>query len=110
MPNLSGQPRYDSEMRDDWLDRLARFNQHFGRFLRDALGVLLIAVALILFLALRGVTQGVLLSPWVGRLAQWFGWGAYLVGIAVGYAGYALLRRDPTPLPWGRLFALEVAA
>ena len=101
---------YESEVSDDWLDRLARFNQHFGRFVRDVFGVLLIAAALILFLALRGATQGVLLSPWVGRLALWFGWGAYLVAIAIGYAGYASLRRGTTPLPWGRLFALEVAA
>ena len=63
-----------------------------------------------IFLALRGYTEGVLLTPWVSQLALWFGWGAYLVVIAIGYAGYALLRRSVTPLPWGRLFALEVAA
>jgi S-DNA-T family DNA segregation ATPase FtsK/SpoIIIE len=101
---------YESEVSDDWLDRLARFNQHFGRFLRDALGVVLVAAALIVLLALRGYTRGVLLTPWVAQLALWFGWGAYFVVIAVGYAGYALLRRSVTPLPWGRLFAIEVAA
>ncbi|HEX9387128.1 MAG TPA: DNA translocase FtsK [Anaerolineales bacterium] len=108
--NSESQRVYDSELSDDWLDRLARFNQHFGRFVRDTFGVLLIAAALIVFLALRGYTQGVLLTPWVTRLALWFGWGAYLVVFAFGYAGYALLRRSVTPLPWGRLFALEVAA
>jgi len=101
---------YESEVSDDWLDRLARFNQHFGRFVRDAFGVLLIAAALVLFLGLRGNTQGVLLTPAVAWLALWLGWGAYLVVIAFGYAGYALLRRSPIPLPWGRLFALEAAA
>lgn len=55
MSNRLDEQRYDSEVRDDWLDRLARFNQHFGRFLRDAVGVLLIAFALMSFLAL-GVT------------------------------------------------------
>jgi S-DNA-T family DNA segregation ATPase FtsK/SpoIIIE len=108
--NSESQRVYESEVSDDWLDRLTRFNQHFGRFVRDTLGVVLIAAALIILLALRGYTQGVLLTPWVGRLALWFGWGAYLVVIAIGYAGYALLRRSVTPLPWGRLFALEVAA
>jgi len=108
--NSEPQRVYESDLSDDWLDRLARFNQHFGRFVRDALGVLLIAAALIIFLALRGYTTGVLLTPWVSRLALWFGWGAYLVVIAFGYGGYALLRRSVTPLPWGRLFALEVAA
>ena len=108
--NSEPQHIYESEVSDDWLDRLARFNQHFGRFLRDALGVSLIAAALITFLALRGYTAGVLLTPWIIRLALWFGWGAYLVVIAIGYSGYVFLRRDSTPLPWGRLFALEVAS
>ena len=108
--NSESQRVYESEVSDDWLDRLARFNQHFGRFLRDVLGVVLLAAALIILLALRGVTQGVLLTPWVTQLALWFGWGAFFVVIAVGYAGYALLRRSVTSLPWGRLFALEVAA
>jgi S-DNA-T family DNA segregation ATPase FtsK/SpoIIIE len=108
--NSEPQRVYESELSDDWLDRLARFNQHFGRFVRDVLGVLLIAAALIIFLALRGYTQGVLLTPWVSRLALWFGWGAYLIVFAFAYGGYALLRRSVTPLPWGRLFALEVAA
>ena len=108
--NSERQRLYESEVSDDWLDRLARFNQHFGRFVRDVLGVMFIAAALIILLALRGYTQGVLLTPWVRQLALWFGWGAYLVVFAVGYIGYALLRRSVTPLPWGRLFALEVAA
>jgi DNA segregation ATPase FtsK/SpoIIIE, S-DNA-T family len=101
---------YESEIQDDWLDRFARFNQHFGRFIRDALGVLLIAAALMILLALRGYTEGVLLTPWADRLALWFGWGAYLVVIAIGYAGYVFLRRGVTPIRWGRLFALELAA
>src|SRR5512143_2540334 len=101
------QNTYESEVRDDWLDRFARFNQHFGRFARDALGVLLIAAALMTLLALRQYTQGILLTPWVNLLSLWFGWGAYLIVIAIGYIGYAFLRRSKTPLPWGRLFALE---
>jgi S-DNA-T family DNA segregation ATPase FtsK/SpoIIIE len=104
------QRTYDSEVGDDWLDRFASFNQHFGRFIRDALGVLFITVALITLLALRGYTAGVLLTPWTNLLLVWFGWGAYLIVIAIGYIGYAFLRRSTTPLPWGRLFALEVVA
>ena len=101
---------YEAEGRDDWLDRLARFNQHFGRFARDTIGILLIAIALMTLLALRGSTQGVLLTPWAEILLLWFGWGAYLIVIAIAYVGYALLRRSSAPLPWGRLFALELAA
>ncbi len=111
MPKSSEpQTIYESEVRDDWLDRVARFNQHFGRFARDAFGVVLIAIALMTFLALAGFTEGVLLTPLVDRLSLWFGWGAYLIAIAIGYSGYAFLRHNTTPLPWGRLFALELAA
>jgi S-DNA-T family DNA segregation ATPase FtsK/SpoIIIE len=101
---------YESEVSDDWLDRVARFNQHFGRFARDTIGVILIAAALMTLLALGGYTEGILLTPWAELLSVWFGWGAYLVVLAVGYMGYAFLRRSTVPLPWGRLFALEIAA
>lgn len=102
--------RYESESRDDWLDRLASFNQHFGRFVRDILGVILIAFATMTFLALRGSTDGVLLTPWVGLLSLWFGWGSYLVLLGIGYAGFALLRRREGSLSWTQLFALELAS
>ena len=111
MTRKSGSNRnYESELRDGWLERLAQFNQHFGRFVRDALGVMLIAFALMSFLAVGNYTEGLLLSPWADMLVLWFGWGAYLVIIAIGYAGFSLLRRAGTPLPWGRLFALELAS
>ena len=111
MPKRSEpQQTYESEMRDDWLDRLARFNEHFGRFVRDALGVLLIAAALMSFLALGGYTRGALLTPWSDLLSEQFGWGSYLVVLAIGYVGFALLRRDSLAIGWGRFFALELAA
>ena len=67
---------YESEVSDDWLDRVARFNQHFGRFARDTIGVVLIAAALMTLLALGGYTEGLLLTPWAEWLYLWFGWGA----------------------------------
>ena len=111
MPKRSDIQRiYESEVHHDWLDRLARFNEHFGRFVRDALGVLLVAAALMSMLALGGYTRGTLLTPWSDLLSLQFGWGAYLVAIAIGYVGFALLRRDSLAIGWGRLFALELAA
>lgn len=111
MPKRSDIQRiYESEVHHDWLDRLARFNEHFGRFVRDALGVLLVAAALMSILALGGYTRGTLLTPWSDLLSLQFGWGAYLVAIAIGYVGFALLRRDSLAIGWGRLFALELAA
>jgi len=106
---ISAHPN-EPEPRNDWLDRLARFNEHFGRFVRDALGVLLIAVALMSFLALAGYTEGLVLTPWADLISLWFGWGAYLVVVAIGYTGFSILRRNATSLSWGRLFALELAS
>ena len=103
-------PQDDPEPRNDWLDRLAQFNEHFGRFARDAAGVLLIAFALMSVLALAGFTQGLLLTPWATVLSVQFGWGAYLVAVAIGYSGVALLRRDGFTVHWGKLFAVELAA
>lgn len=100
----------EDEARGEWLDRLVQFNQHFGRFIRDALGVGLIALALMSLLALWDYTEGALLSPWADFLALWFGWGAHLFIVAIGYAGIVLLRRRGITFHWGRFFALELAS
>ena len=111
MPNRSTpQPSYEPDVRDDWLGRLARFNLHFGRSIRDALGIFLIAIALITLLALRRFTGGVLLTPWIGLLSLWFGWGAYIVALAIGFSGFVIIQRDAFSIGWGRIFALEIAA
>jgi S-DNA-T family DNA segregation ATPase FtsK/SpoIIIE len=94
----------------DWLENLARFNLHFGRFLRDAAGVLFIAFALMSLLAIGRVTEGALLTPFAAALALWFGWGRFLVVFAIGYFGYFLLRHSGEEIRWQRLIALELAA
>jgi len=101
---------YEAEMRNDWLDRLANFNLHFGRFVRDALGVSLIAFSLMTFLALRSYTQGALLTPWADFLLLWVGWGSYLGVFGLGYSGFLLLRRTGNVMRWAQLFSLEIAA
>ena len=95
---------------NDWLDRLARFNLHFGRFLRDTSGIFLIALALMSLLAIWDATQGILLTPWADFLVTWFGWGSYILIIAIGYCGFALLRHHADGTKWGRVFALELAS
>ncbi len=109
MPNPSRR-RFQQGSPEDWLDRLARFNLHFGRFLRDALGVLLIALALMSLLVLGGLTGGKLLTPLSSLLSIWFGWGSYLILFAMAYGGFALIRRQGRPLGWGRLLSLELAS
>jgi len=96
--------------RSDWLERLARFNLRFGRFVRDAAGVFLIAFAVMSFLAVWSFTDGALLTPFASLLTLWFGWGSFLVLFAIGYFGYSLLWRDGGEIYWGRLIALELAS
>lgn len=95
---------------NDWLDRLSRLNVQFGRFLRDALGVVLIAFAFMLLFALWGFTDGALLSPLAGLLALWFGWGSILVIAGVAFFGYTILRRGAASIAWTRLIGMELAA
>ncbi len=95
---------------NDWLDRLSRFNLHFGRYLRDAIGVFLIAMALMSILAFWNLTAGLLLTPWSTFLASWFGWGSYLLIIAMAYGGFTLIRRNIGQLGWARLITLEIAS
>ena len=79
---------------NDWLERLARFNLHFGRFLRDAIGVALVAFAIMSLLAIWKITDGTLLTPFASLLKLWFGWGSFIVIFALAYFGSSLLQRD----------------
>jgi S-DNA-T family DNA segregation ATPase FtsK/SpoIIIE len=113
MPGSRAKPRRFEEAgppQNDWLDRLARFNTHFGRFLRDAGGVFLLALASMSLLALWNATQGILLTPFANLLRSWFGWGSYLIILGIGYGGFALLRRVAGGISWGRLISLELAS
>ena len=101
---------YKAESPNDWLDRFASFNQHFGRFMRDMLGVILIAFSLITFLSIRGSTEGVFITWWTDLISLWFGWGSYLIVFWIGYGGFALLRRFGSRIRWTQLFALELAS
>ncbi len=108
---------------NDWLERLTRFNLHFGRFLRDAVGVTLIAFAVMSLLAVfesiyNQTTRsnetvfmgGAILAFVAGWLTLWFGWGSFLILFGIGYIGYSLLRRDGADVHWGQIIALEVAS
>jgi S-DNA-T family DNA segregation ATPase FtsK/SpoIIIE len=95
---------------NDWLDRLARLNLHYGRFARDVGGVLLLSFALMSLLGLWGITSGVVVTPVARLLATWLGWGSYLMIAGLAYAGLNLVRRIPGRLGWIRLLALELAA
>lgn len=100
----------EPEPRNNWLDRLARLDDHFGKYARDTFGVFTLAVALMTFLALGEFTEGWVLTPWADLLSLWLGWGAYLVVAAFGYVGFASLYRNSTRIGWGRLISIELAS
>jgi DNA segregation ATPase FtsK/SpoIIIE, S-DNA-T family len=100
-----------ADMQNDWLQRLARFNMRFGRFVRDAIGVLLIAFALMSFFALFGFSnEQSYLYVFARVLSIWFGWGGVFIIFGMGYFGYYLLQRNADEIRWGRLIGLELAS
>ena len=100
----------DDSPRNDWLERLAQFYSQFGRFLRDGLGVALIAFAVMSFFALWNWTDGFLLTPIATVLRIWFGWGSLFILLGIAYLGYILLQRERTEIKWDRIIGLELAS
>ena len=114
-PNMRREPFHQlEEPGSNWLDRLSWFDSHFGRFVRDAAGVILLAFGLMTVLALTGWNQEsqgareTLLSLWAGMLTLWFGWGSFLVAISFGYVGLIILRRNQGAFSLGRFIAFEL--
>jgi S-DNA-T family DNA segregation ATPase FtsK/SpoIIIE len=93
------------------VDRLARLQTHFGRFLWDILGVFLCALALMTLVGIFGLSKGSLLGEWVTLLYVWFGWGDLLIVLILGLAGVLAFRRSvkPVTIHWHRFIALELA-
>lgn len=105
----AGRIFFRDERRNNWLDRLFRIHVHFGRFLRDAAGIVSLAFALMLLLALFGLSNGVLVVFITDGLTTWFGWGSYLVALSIGLVGLFILRRERGDLSLSRFIAIELA-
>ena len=94
------------------MDRLARLQTHFGRFLWDILGVVLVSLALLTLFGLVGLSKGSLLEKWVQVLSTWLGWGSLLLIAAFVGGGLLAFRRSRKALTihWGQVIAIELAA
>lgn len=102
----------DDQPHATWLDRFALLEAPSRHYLRDIGGILLLALALMLLLALTGLTKGVLLGAAADFLLTWLGLGSVLVVALLAWGGVVLIwsdRRGP-PLGLGRVVALELAA
>jgi len=74
--------------------------------------VLLIMLGALSLLALSGITTGSLSDWWSMALRHVFGWGAFVVAVALGAFGAYIIRRAQRlhrPIRWLRLIGLEGA-
>jgi S-DNA-T family DNA segregation ATPase FtsK/SpoIIIE len=82
-----------------------------GPVQREAVGLILLILAILTLLSLMGVSSGSILGWWSTALQQLFGWGAYLVAVGLALTGiYMLWRdiRDVLPLDIGAIVGLEL--
>ncbi len=107
-----GHPRKHIPEPDPGLFRFFGVIQRLGKYWDDLLAVVLLVVAALSLLGLTELTSGALTDWWVGLLRSWFGWGAWLVALSLGWVGALILLHNLGKLPplrWGRLIAAEVA-
>jgi S-DNA-T family DNA segregation ATPase FtsK/SpoIIIE len=93
------------------MDRAAQLQSHFGRFLWDVFGVILLAFALMTFLGLLGLSKGAVLTWFIQALKEWLGWGILLVILGAGTGGLLAFRRSRQTLTihWDQVIAIELA-
>ena len=93
------------------IDRVIASWFGFERFGLEAVGVSLIAFALILLLGLTGLTNGTLLKSPMEFIKTGLGWGSFLAAFFLGGVGIVALRRKSTTkarFPLGRIILLEI--
>src|SRR3972149_10056858 len=96
---------------NDWFSRLARLDSHFGRFLWDILGVILLSFAMMTLLGIFGLSKCTLLEKWVFLLDNWAGWGKYLIVFMIRAGSILTFRRSRNTVivRWGQIIAFELA-
>ncbi|MEN6408666.1 MAG: DNA translocase FtsK, partial [Anaerolineaceae bacterium] len=107
-------PVKTAEPEIQWMDRLSDMFTRFRRFGWDAVGVLLITLALLTVLVLTGLTGGSWMKAWGGFWLRWMGWGAYLLVLLFLWSGARVLRRssraaNERTFSLGRILAWECA-
>jgi len=107
------QPRKNIPTPNPALMSLWSLAERLRRYWRDLVAVLLIAIALLTFFGLTGLSDGWLTAVWADVLEMWLGWGAAIFPITAGWIGAALLAHNfgrPVQIKWGRVIAAEGAA
>ncbi|MGC1378587.1 MAG: DNA translocase FtsK [Anaerolineales bacterium] len=95
----------------DFLDWLQHAQMHFGRYASDAGGVILLAFAIMILLALFNLTGGLLHDLIANTLWRWLGWGSLFIVLILIVGGFMLLRRrQDQRVRWGRIITIEIAS
>jgi hypothetical protein len=102
----------DGEPRANWFDRFARLETSFARYARDIGGILTLSLALMLLLALIGLTEGVFLGAVADFLLIWLGLGSLFIVALILWGGVALVWRERPKVKVGvtRVVAMELCA
>ncbi|HLE29958.1 MAG TPA: DNA translocase FtsK [Anaerolineales bacterium] len=101
-------PKPDPIFASLWL-----LGQRLRKYWDDILAWLLLAFALITLLGIFNLSSGVFLNVWAAFLRTWFGWGAFVVPLTLGWIGGAILLHNfgwTVRVKWGRVIAAEGAA
>jgi S-DNA-T family DNA segregation ATPase FtsK/SpoIIIE len=110
-PAKQPEPRRDEHESTEQANFVLRLLERAWSYLDDLIAVLFIAIASVLILGLLGLTQGSWISPGIIFLERWLGYGAVVVPITIGLAGWVFLRRSRSlgfQIPWIQIIALEV--
>jgi len=95
-----------------WVGKFFAFLNRISGYGLDLLGILLIAIALILFLGDVGLTAGTFVTPINRFLARWLGFGRFLFFTVTIIMGVWLIRwrkQPPVHIDLGRIVAFEIA-
>ena len=86
-----------------WQDTALNTFLRFQRFLSDAVGLFLLAFALIMLLALVGWTEGALISPLANLFRKVLGYGSVFIALIILWVGWQLVRRRTSCHPTHRM-------
>jgi S-DNA-T family DNA segregation ATPase FtsK/SpoIIIE len=116
MPSRSSPPSENKSINSTkpsvLMDRFGRLRNHFGRFLWDILGIILMALGFMTLLGIMGLSQGSLMGLWIELLRIGLGWGSIFIVISsLAFGIYAIRRsRRILNVRWEQVISSELAA
>jgi len=104
------QPATSTPVDKDWLDNVQHFHVHFGRFLWDAAGVVLLAFGLLVLVGIFGLSKGTFLSSLIDIISVWLGWGNLVIVIMAILSGILAIKhgREPIQIKWSKVIYFEL--